>query len=100
MSKFGFIALALFLATDISSVFARSRMTGCSGILHRDQSGLSFGGGPGESEGICVFAQSDEALVLKVCHVGRFCRVKGDLHDCKDSGECEQLDHISRIQKQ
>lgn len=69
----------------------------CSGVLHKDQDGLHFGGARGEGEGICVIRKSDQDKILAVCRVGRYCEVAGTIEDCKDSGECSEIVNIKSI---
>jgi hypothetical protein len=69
------------------------------GILHKDRDGLRFGGGKGEGEGICVINKSEESKVLAACSPGQFCKVKGVIEDCKDSGKCSELTHIRSVRR-
>jgi hypothetical protein len=71
----------------------------CSGILHKDRNGLRFGGGRGESEGICIINNSEESKVLATCSPGQFCKVKGVMKDCKDSGECGELTRVTSVRR-
>ena len=71
----------------------------CSGILHGDQYGLRLGGGIGEGEGICVIAKSERHNVLTLCSIGHFCRLRGHVSDCKDSGECVEIRDITSMSK-
>jgi hypothetical protein len=71
----------------------------CSGILHKDRNGLLFGGGRGEGEGICIINNSQESKVLATCSPGEFCRVRGVMKDCKDSGECGELTQVTSVRR-
>ncbi len=79
----------------------RSRQSAdhCAGILHKDQNGIRFGGGRGEDEGICVIDKSEEKKVLAVCSIEHYCKVKGQVDDCKDSGECSEITNISSVSR-
>ncbi len=70
----------------------------CSGVLHRENSDLRFGGAAGEGEGICVINKIEETKVLAICSVGRRCRVKGTTALCDGSGECEQIKKITSVE--
>jgi hypothetical protein len=72
----------------------------CAGILHKDQNGISFGGGKGEDEGICVINKSEEKKVLAICSVGHYCKVRGQVDLCKDSGECVEITNISFVSRE
>ncbi len=74
-----------------------SRITKCSGILHKDRFGLHLGGGRGEDEGICVIRKADAGQVLMSCRVGVLCEITGKSRDCPDSGECTEFTHIRSI---
>lgn len=71
----------------------------CSGVLHRADGRLRFGGEAGEGESICLVNKADESKVLATCAVGHSCRVKGSIGSCGDgSGECEEIKKIRSIQ--
>lgn len=89
--------LAALLASGSSR--AESQPGVCAGTLHRDRDGLRIGGGAGEGEGICLVGKTDTARVLAVCIVGRHCRIKGQMSDCKDSGECAEISGITAVRK-
>jgi|SRR5580704_4306332 hypothetical protein len=74
------------------SVLAEPQDGQCAGILHQDKTGLKFGGG---DEGICIIKKEDETRILSACTVGRYCRVKGQVDPCKDSGECVEITNIT-----
>ena len=76
---------------------ATAAADGCSGVLHRDAGDLVLGGGKGEGEGICIIAASQASKVLAVCTVGRRCRLVGKTAQCKDSGECVTITHITSV---
>jgi hypothetical protein len=90
--------LVFFLIGIWPAVSAQPPRNQCSGILHDDHGLLQFGGHAGEGEGICVVAESERSKVLRVCADGRFCRVSGKLSPCKDSGECEEIKAVNRVQ--
>src|SRR5262245_1217579 len=69
----------------------------CAGILHQEGARLWFGGAKGEGEGICLVDASQAARVLKACSAGRYCRVVGATADCKDSGECTEINDIVSV---
>ena len=97
-------AIVLLFLTAVSSSYfegahAEPHLGECAGVLHRDQDGVRIGGGWGEDEGICVINKSDERKVLAVCGLEKFCRVRGLIDDCKDSGECSELTKIYSIWK-
>jgi hypothetical protein len=72
----------------------------CAGILHLDRDSLRFGGGKGETEGICIINKSEERKkVLAACSPGHHCRIKGIVEDCKDSGECSEMTHVISVQR-
>ena len=87
-----FMPLAGASAADSRST---SRLTKCSGILHKDRFGLHLGGGRGEDEGICVIRKADAEQVLTRCRVGVLCEITGESRDCPDSGECTEFTHIT-----
>jgi hypothetical protein len=68
----------------------------CEGILHRNQNGLWFEFRP---EGMCEINKSEEKKVLAVCSAGHYCKVEGQVDDCKDSGECSEITNISSVSR-
>jgi hypothetical protein len=86
--------------TACFGAYAAPQMDQCSGILHRGAEGLRMGGGRGEGEGICVIRKADELKVLEVCRVGRFCRVRGLIDLCRDSGECVEIHRVTSVRRQ
>jgi hypothetical protein len=76
------------------SVLAEPQDGQCTGILHQDKTGLKFGGG---DEGICIIKKEDESRILSACTVGRYCRVKGQVDPCRDSGECVEITNITAV---
>ena len=96
------LILALLLMTaaiSAQTAFAAPSAGQCSGVLHKTDDQLMFGGGKGEDEGIYIVRKADEAKVLAVCAVGKFCRVRGTVDDCTDSGECSELTSITTVRK-
>lgn len=90
--------LTFFLISTCSALSAQPPKNECSGILHDDHGVLQFGGHAGEGEGICAVAASERRKVLRVCSDGHFCRVSGTLGPCKDSGECDEIGRVNRVQ--
>jgi hypothetical protein len=83
--------LALFLFFVHSEpAHADPQLGECSGILHADRDSVIIGGGE-EGEGICIINKSQENFVLSKCRIGQFCRVKGVVDECRDSGECSEM---------
>src|ERR1035437_1865140 len=80
-------------ATDKPRVSFQSNL--CSGVLHRADGEIRFGGDIGEGESICVINKADRAKVLEVCSVGSRCRVRGTVSPCRDSGECVEIRKIT-----
>jgi hypothetical protein len=76
---------------------AETRIDFCGGILHRDREGLRFGGGRGFDETVCYVKKVDERKVLAQCAVGRYCKVKGTVAACQDSGECLEISNITFV---
>jgi hypothetical protein len=70
-------------------VHADPQLGECSGILHADRDSIIVGGD--EGEGICVINKSQENTVLSKCRIGQFCRIKGVVDTCKESGECSEV---------
>ncbi len=91
--------LAVYLMITSQLAQAEPQSSECFGILHNDTKGMRFGGGRNEDEGICVIKKTDESKVLAVCSIGHFCRVKGLVDDCNDSGECVELTNITSVQQ-
>jgi hypothetical protein len=87
-------AVAMALIATSSAAFAADK---CAGTLHWAQDDIHFGGGRGEDESICVINKFEEAKVLAVCSVGRFCTVRGSVDLCKDSGECAEISNITSV---
>ena len=71
----------------------------CSGILHADRDSLMIGGGEGEGEGICIINKSQESNVLRGCRIGQFCKIKGVIDECKDSGECSEMLRVTSAER-
>lgn len=69
----------------------------CSGILHQTGKDLTFGGEPGEEEGICLVNGTETSKVLETCRVGKPCTVEGSGGLCKDSGECVQITSVTSV---
>jgi hypothetical protein len=92
--------LAIPLLNTAHSAAATLTRGECHGILHRDHGSLQIGGGAGEGEAICVVASSEQSkVVLKSCSLGVFCRVRGAVRPCQDSGECVEIERVDRVQK-
>lgn len=91
------LVLAALLASRSSR--AEEQRGVCEGPLHRDLHGLRIGGGAGEGEGICLVGEADTERVLAVCTINRRCRIKGQMSDCKDSGECSVVSRITSVRK-
>jgi hypothetical protein len=91
------LALAALLVSGPSD--AAGQIGVCEGILHRDTDGLWVGGGAGEGEGICLVSKADRARVLAVCAPDRHCWIKGQVNDCKDSGECSEISAVTAVRK-
>jgi hypothetical protein len=91
------IAIALLCVAPSS--FAASRSGECHGILHWEKGSFQFGGGAGEGESICVIASSGQRKIMRKCSTGAFCRVRGTVKPCQDSGECVEIRRIERVQK-
>lgn len=92
-----YIATALLGTAHPAS--AASTRRECHGILHWEHGSVQFGGGAGEGEGICVVARSEQRKVLKRCSTGVFCRVRGAIRSCQDSGECVEIGRVDGVQK-
>jgi hypothetical protein len=94
------LTILIVVISGISpSLSAEPRRNECSGILHVDHGSIQFGGRLGESEGLCIIANSEQSKVLAVCAIDQFCRVSGRLSACKDSGECSEIRRVYRAQK-
>jgi hypothetical protein len=76
---------------------APARAGECSGILHNEKGSLEFGGRPGETEAICVVADSEQKKVMSTCSAGQFCRVNGLTAPCRESGECTEISRIRSV---
>jgi hypothetical protein len=86
---------ALVVSSGLAqAVLAEPQEGQCTGILHRDKTGLKFGGG---DEGICIIKKDDESRILTACTVGRYCMVIGQVDPCTDSGECVEITNISAV---
>lgn len=92
-------AILLVIIVPLSVCSAEARMGECAGTLHSEDDSLEFGGRQGESEGICVVAKSDRKKILATCSVNAFCRVKGLVTSCRDSGECTEISRIVSVTK-
>ncbi len=90
-------AVPLLVTALAGPAEARKGRDQCAGILHQDGSRLWFGGERGEGEGICMIAATQAGKVLKTCAAGRYCRVVGTTADCKDSGECSEINDIVSV---
>jgi hypothetical protein len=90
------LLVAIIILPPCKQAFSEDRGE-CSGVLHEDQNGLHFGGGDQEDEGICVISKSQESKVLAICSAGEFCKVRGNVRDCKDPGECVEISDISSV---
>jgi hypothetical protein len=90
--------VAFFLISICPALAAQPSRNVCSGILHDDHGLLQFGGHAGEGEGVCVIAESERSKVLQTCSDGHFCRVSGTPRPCKDSGECDEISRVNRVQ--
>jgi hypothetical protein len=95
--KLLFSTLLLGVIWSLSICSASAEMGECSGILHVANGSVEFGGGKGEGEDICVVADSDKKKILSVCAAGKFCRVKGSVAPCADSGECTDLSGVVSV---
>jgi hypothetical protein len=51
------------------------------------------------NEGICTFRKSDTAAILKICPPGSSCEIFGLVDNCKDSGECVEVTHITAVRR-
>jgi hypothetical protein len=98
MKKFLITTVALLVINPVVATRAQVWQE-CVGILHKERDGLRFGGGKGEGEGICVINKSEESKVLAACSPGQFCKVKGVIEDCKDSGKCSELTHVISVRR-
>jgi len=78
---------------------AEGQLGVCEGTLHENRDGLRIGGGAGEGEGICLVGKADMARVLAVCTLGHHCRIKGQMSDCKDTGECAEISRITAVRR-
>jgi hypothetical protein len=45
------------------------------------------------------FRHLKEKKVLAVCSAGHYCKVEGQVDDCKDSGECGEITNISSVSR-
>jgi hypothetical protein len=99
--KWGCTTLALALAALLASgpSDAAGQPGVCQGILHRDSDELRIGGGAGEGEGICLVGKADMARVLAVCTPNHHCWIKGQMNDCKDTGECAEISGVTAVRK-
>jgi hypothetical protein len=94
----GILVLAVCsLSTQTS--FAEPMKSHCSGVLHLVNGELRFGGGRGESEGICIVSHAEVGKVLTTCRVDNRCTVEGIVDYCKDSGECVDIKNITAVHK-
>lgn len=71
----------------------------CSGILYQTSESLMFGGGRGETEGICLVNGRDAYKVLQICRIGKPCTVEGSGDLCKNSGECVEITNITTVRR-
>ncbi len=95
-----FIALVfsclLQLMTD-GAAGAGPQLGTCSGTLSKSRGEYVLG--QKNSEDICILSKSDALRILKICGVGKPCVVSGLVEDCKDSGECSEISHITSIKR-
>jgi hypothetical protein len=92
-----YIAVGSLLVASTAS--AASKNGECHGTLHWEKGDFLFGGGAGEGEGICVVARSEHKKIMQQCSPGTFCRVRGTKKPCQDSGECVEIRHVDKVQK-
>ncbi len=71
----------------------------CEGILHLNSGELTFGGGAGEGEGVCVINADEQERVLATCSPAKYCKVQGAVELCKDSGECVEISDIISVSR-
>jgi hypothetical protein len=95
MKKFLLVTAALLVVLAAPASAAPKAGT-CEGILHRNQNGLWFEFRP---EGVCEINKSEEKKVLAVCSAGHYCKVEGQVDDCKDSGECSEMTDIRSVSR-
>jgi hypothetical protein len=94
-----FAMILLTVIATLTSQSASARMGQCSGILHQENHSIGFGGRTGETEGICIVGKSDRKKVLATCSLGNFCRLRGIVQNCRESGECTEISRISSVSR-
>ena len=90
------LAIAL-AAASASAASAQPKPNTCRGTLMKLDSGDVVIGSPHE-EGICTFDDADDAKkIMAVCRIGQHCEATGLVEDCKDSGECVTVSHVTNV---
>jgi hypothetical protein len=77
------------------SALAEPKFDTCSGELTKLESGYALDFKP--DQGICIFSGEDERKILAICSEGHRCEVSGIVDECKDSGECAEITHVTSV---